>query len=224
MILRGLETHSFPPAGRFNTAGSGARPVPVRAQLGGGAAHSARATGVAPGSRSSGHGVQSTHGTPGRTTAHMQARGRSRRSRRCIRGRAWSQVGVQLGAGSSVPLERNLGLLRGGRHGHDSRGMAAAWAGPGSARSAGCGQASGSAVERGSTRRRRLGGGGPREEPGGIEDLFTTEHVVDGAAELVGEDGQGLGLAVLAGRGAPRSAGPRGSGGERGRPLRRRPT
>ncbi len=45
LSLRGLETHSCPPAGRFNTTGSGLWPVPVSAQLGGGAAHSARATG-----------------------------------------------------------------------------------------------------------------------------------------------------------------------------------
>ena len=107
MRLRGLETHSCPPAGRFNTPGSGVRPVPVSAQLGGGAAHSARATAVAPGNRSSGHGVQSTRRTPGHSQAHTCSHAvRGRRRRRCIDGRAQSQVGSSWAPGS-VPLDRN---------------------------------------------------------------------------------------------------------------------
>ena len=40
VALRGLETHRFPPAGRLKTTGSDATSVPVRSQLGRGAAHS----------------------------------------------------------------------------------------------------------------------------------------------------------------------------------------
>jgi hypothetical protein len=170
MFLRGLETHSCPPAGRFNTTGSGARPVPVSAQLGGGAAHSARAAAVAPGSRSSGHGVQSTRRTPGRAQAHMQPRG-PRPQEKTLHQRSGSVPGwVQLGARLIRAPRVESRLLRGGRHGDDSWGMAAAALGgardPGLAEGARGRLVLGSAARDGGAAGRVGGGGSPKQRTG----------------------------------------------------------
>ncbi len=177
-------------------AGSGARPVPVSTQLGGGAAHSARADG-APRGRSSGHGVQSTHRTPGRarpTCRHaVEAAGDDAASRSGLSPRA----GPVRRQGSSVPLERKP--LSGGRH-DGLRGIGGGGHGPWPPRpappAAGDRRVQRSVgLDLGAHRRRR--GGGQGEEAGRIEGLPAVEHMGNGAGELVSQDGEGLGFAVL---------------------------
>ena len=123
---------------------------------------------------------------------------RGRRRRCCITVGLSPLVGPVRRQAHPCP-SRGIWLLRGRRHRHDSRGVAASTWDPGAARGAGGRLASASAgLESGTDW--RFEDGGAREEPGGIEGLFAAEHVVDGAGEFVSEDGEGLGLPVLLGQ------------------------